>query len=314
MKSVLIIGCNRPENLRVLLLQALRLNIGRIFVHIDYPTFNPRCLEINTKFDLLQEEFLNYKQVTIWRQNSNLGAAKSITSAITRAFGEVEQLLIIEDDLKVCDDFYLLGWDVLTNLKHDPNFSGFSGFNPFTNTDNNSTLFVSNIAQTWGWGTWKHIWEAFLKVRENWENQDAIIEALESRIDLSDKHKKFWKRRLSDIETLPHHIWDYQWIIMNLTSNKLCLYPYVSLTSNHGFDEVSTIKSRFRRLYSPTLNLESINIPSKYNIEWANIDRLILRQYYRMGLIWPLNEVLRRFAKRIYMRLRKYSRVISQSE
>jgi hypothetical protein len=309
MSSVLIIGCNRPENVRVLLLQALRLNVGQIFVQVDYPSFNSRSLEIVHEFDLLQEHFFNYKQVTFWRHTSNLGAAKSITSAITRAFHEVEQLLIIEDDLKVHDNFYLLGWDVLTTLKHDPNFSGFSGFNPFEQANNHSTLFVSNISQTWGWGTWKNTWEAFMIVRENWENQEAIISALDSRIDLSDRHKKFWKRRLSDIEKMPQHIWDFQWIVMNLTSNKMSVYPYVSLTSNIGFDEVSTIKSRFRPMYTPTLNLESVNIPSKYNINWSDIDQVILRQYYRMGFTWPLNEVIRGFAKDFYLLLRRYLRV-----
>lgn len=301
MFEVLILGCNRPDNVRKLIEQAISVNAKKIYVHVDYPSYTKDVNEIFSEFIEMSGDYAKFGYIEFWIEKTNLGAAKSITESITKAFDQTESLLILEDDLNVSNAFFSVGWDILEKFKHDNNYCGFSGFNPFIESTNTTELFLSNISQTWGWGTWKTNWEDFIAFRETWLSSEDLAKLLEENTGLTKRQLKFWKRRQSDIEQLPNHVWDYQWLIFNLIFNKVSLYPPMSLVANFGFDNKSTIKSRFRNVYSPKLYDGIVDTPDHYFFHPKLIDDVILKKYYRFNLLWPLNEHIRQFIKRVYL-------------
>jgi hypothetical protein len=304
MRNVLILGCNRPVNIGKLINQAIQNNADRIFVHLDYPSVPKYSKTILANFSELIEKYSNLEKIEFWTEDHNIGAAKSITTSISRAFEHSEYLLILEDDLVVSDNFFQMGWDILDKFQGDINFSGFAGFNPFVENQNSSELYLSNIFQTWGWGTWRNNWKDFMVVRDNWTQSKEIFDLLQLNTWVSKKQQFFWRRKLHEIEQMPNHIWDYQWLIHNLIKGKITVYPPENLVVNIGFDDVSTIKSRKRRLYQSKLTENEFNFPDRYLINKIFIDDLIMEKYYRVGAIWPINEHFRQFVKKFLLKLK----------
>jgi hypothetical protein len=102
-----------------------------------------------------------FKKVTVVIQEQNKGLANSIISGVTQVVNQHGSVIVLEDDLIVSK--YFLGFmnDGLVRYKNDPTVAEIGGCNFFACGDKFPDYFVSPMAETLGWATWKERWDMF---------------------------------------------------------------------------------------------------------------------------------------------------------
>ena len=103
------------------------------------------------------------KKININFSKSHLTVDKSITSAINWFFSNVNYGIILEDDIQIEPlglRFLSLG---LEYYKSYTNIASITAFTEYLYENNIDTLLprFSYMFHSWGWATWKKIWEKF---------------------------------------------------------------------------------------------------------------------------------------------------------
>ena len=230
-ESALIIAYARPKNLKPLIESLQNGGIRELFISIDGPA--------NLTIARLQEDMIreirsnSYPdlKITIRQNDTNLGVAKGVLTAIDWFFQHNQAGLILEDDIAISKNIFpYLNW-ALNELPNLPNclFVGSFVVNKFRSESN--TPFLCQYPMIWGWAT----------NRQNWKTMREMITAPKNFIrDLFlNKELQFWyvgarRAQMGTIDT-----WDlplaYEFKLREYT----CILPGKSLITNIGFDEVA---------------------------------------------------------------------------
>lgn len=102
-----------------------------------------------------------FKKVTVVIQEKNKGLANSIISGVTQVVNQHGTVIVLEDDLIVSKYFLSYMNDGLSRYKDNPAVAEIGGCNFFACGAKYPEYFISPMAETWGWATWKDRWEKF---------------------------------------------------------------------------------------------------------------------------------------------------------
>lgn len=173
------------------------------------------------------------KQVHIIERENNLGLAKSVISGIGQIINQYGKVIVLEDDLLLSKNFLTYMNNSLDKYDGEKKVMQISGYMyPINISRKNDAIFLP-IITSWGWGTWKRVWDKF----------DAKVH----NIDFLSKNKKLQKE--FDLEgSYPYYkMLKLQlknnidsWAILfylNVFKNKgLTVFPIRTLVRNIGFD------------------------------------------------------------------------------
>lgn len=158
---VAIIFFNRPDTLKVVFEAVRKVAPKKIFLIQDGARSEKNgeqekvqeCRNIVANVDWDCDVTKDYS-------TKNLGCGMRIYSGITRAFEEVDRLIILEDDIVPTQDFFEFCSILLEKYKDDQRIHRISGMCHMGRyTGSPYSYAFTNISSCWGWATWKRAWE-----------------------------------------------------------------------------------------------------------------------------------------------------------
>lgn len=257
--GILLIGYNRPQLLANRLIELSNQQIKYLYLNIDGGR-ESHTKEMSEVIFLAQMLFSNLT-LRVTHQKYNLGMAVHVTESITNLTRLHENIIVIEDDVK-------LSFNFIENLIKGLNFQKSIGLNGVVT--GNSNLFIKNrknkwrkvlAPSVWGWAisaqTWK-FYNLYLN-RSNIENEMANSKNFSK---LSSYLKSFWKAKFYKSANDPYYNWDTQLRYALFKEDLESIAPIFSITGNEGFSSLNAKHTNYkmpRYLKNDKLNTSEIN-------------------------------------------------------
>jgi hypothetical protein len=285
---VLCLGFNRPDLFARVLAEISRAGPREVFVSVDGP--RPGRPDESAQ----RERVVRIARAIDWAENvhfnvleANLGCGRAVSSAISWALGQVEELIIFEDDCLPHPSFLRMCDELLERYRDDERVMqisatnwgasqrGFAGY---------SYAFCS-FAPVWGWATWRRAWELNDYTLDSWPRLKAT--GLVKGMSIDPKFRRLlerdWERVLAGGGT-----WDHQWQYSVLRNHGLSVIPARNLVVNIGFRADGTQLQGEDRFFS-NLPLEALEFPLRHPdeaIRNPTVEAVFARVYWQK-LGWP---------------------------
>lgn len=180
----------------------------------------------------------NFKNVEISYSDVNKGLANSVISGVSRILQRFESVIVLEDDIVSAPNFLRYMNECLDYYQKDSRVGAISAYTPKFRIPSNyqHDLFLSKRGNSWGWATWKEIWEktdwkvsdfsSFSKDRKRKRAFDATqFRAVEMLCEQMNGQIDSWAIR-----------WDYSFFVRGLYT----VYPVKTKVVNIGCDGSGT--------------------------------------------------------------------------
>lgn len=225
----LIITYARSENVLRLIDKFMANGVKKIYISIDgAKNENIDAIQSKLKMELREKNQILSDQIYIWHRQLNMGSGASVIASLDWVFSREEEVIILEDDLEVGDEFFDFVQFGLKEMKIHKNLKIVTGTNPFEDITKDQFGRV-NYPVSWGWAT----------NRENWcALRELIFSFTPGSPSLGQLQKKlYWsigKKRalLGQIEA-----WDIPLASEMYKTFFFTLIPSTNLVRNTGFDQ-----------------------------------------------------------------------------
>ena len=175
-----------------------------------------------------------FKEVIVTIQESNNGLSNSIISGVTQVINEHKKIIVLEDDFIISPFFLEYMNDGLVRYQDDMSVAEIGGCNTFACGNKFPKYFVSPMAETLGWATWKNRWDFF--------NGDSIY--LYKKINENGLAYKFnaygsydMMGMLKDQIFGKVNSWAIRWQAVMVLNNWYCIHANISYTQHvESFD------------------------------------------------------------------------------
>lgn len=168
----------------------------------------------------------------------NKGLASSIIDGVSYVLKKYEKVIVVEDDLVTSRDFLQYMNDALEYYKNDKEIGAISGFTyPLKSLkDYPFDIYFTRTGNSWGWGTWKTVWDKVdWKVSNYKKFRNSIYERWKfnnTQKGISDMLDRQMQEKIDSWAVR----WDYHFFINDL----MTVYPVTTKVCNIGFDETGT--------------------------------------------------------------------------
>jgi len=234
--AVVLIAFNRPKETRAILQAIISANPKKLYVLVDGPR-TERPMERGLVLEVLREisKFEASLDISYLISEKNLGIRERVVSGLDWVFGFEESAIVLEDDCIPDPSFFDYCSELLQRYKFDEKVGVVSGFRPCPEVkDALSSYSFSNFTMTWGWATWKRVWETFDKSGSDWNELSARKRVLE-RLNTPDT-KRYWAYNLDQVTGNAEHAgWDYLLALSQWMHGRVNIVPKLSLVKNVGF-------------------------------------------------------------------------------
>ena len=207
---VLVITFNRPKNtVRVLsALKSIRPQCLYVFQdgpREEMPEDVQKCAEVRKVIELSID--WPCKVLTSY-QEKNLGCGRGPYTAISWLFQNEDQGIILEDDIFPHPLFFPYMENLLDRYKDNQRIGMVSGHNLQRQYSfNNSYYFTYETMGTWGWGTWRRVWNGFdFEIPYHYEKLNNALKKYRIPKLCRQRYCKLYKQWLSGSR---QDYWDY---------------------------------------------------------------------------------------------------------
>jgi hypothetical protein len=182
------------------------------------------------------KEIRGFRSVRVVESNTNKGLANSIISGVSDVLRESENIIVLEDDIVASPYFLSYMNQALLMYKDEPKVISIHAFLlPVKDTLPQS--FFLRGADCWGWATWRRGWALFEK------DGSRLLRELKNKnllYDFDFQNAYSFSKMLSDQIAGKNDSWAVRWHASAFLTDKLTLYPGVSLVKNIGLDNSGT--------------------------------------------------------------------------
>lgn len=238
--AVAIIFFNRSDTLEQVFEQVRIARPSKLFLIQDGPRKNnPKDMDGIIRCRKVVEEKINWDcHVVKDYSTKNLGCGMRVYSGIKRAFEEVEELVILEDDCVPSQSMFVFCKELLMKYKYDERICSISGMNHLEEyvPSKDSYIFCTTGA-IWGWATWKRVWD---NMQYNMEFQDDKYVMSKFKHMYYNPYIVSELMRMGDVrrrqlkETNKLSAWTYQFRMIRYLQSQLIVVPTKNLVSNVG--------------------------------------------------------------------------------
>ena len=292
---VLVLGFNRPDQVRKLIDRLREVNPERIFFAVDGPRSN-----VETDKDLVAEtqslanEFNWGCEVSTLFQESNLGCAQGVTAGIDWFFTQVSEGIILEDDVIPSESFFQYSSELLDKFRFDQRVWCISGSNRLP-TQELSTEFsyrFSTIPQVWGWATWRDRWDSYSLDIQGWRSKGLSHRQLFKTVGYSPAAFLYWSANFELMAKMAVDTWDIQLVNAAMRNKGLTVVPNVNLVENIGWGSEATHTTEVPRFIQ---QVEEIQFPLRHPLVEvdAKADRYLNRSVYQATTLGLVQQYLR---------------------
>ncbi len=260
------------------------------------------------KQDVLQvrkslKKILGFKNITIYESLENKGLANSIIEGVSKILQKYENIIVLEDDLLVSENFLDFMNQSLEFYKDSENIWSISGYTPELTCLNEykKDVYLSPRASSWGWATWNDRWLSIdwnIKDYSDFKkNTTSIARFNEGGNDMSVMLKMQMSGKIDS--------WAIRWCYNQFKMKKYTVYPTFSRLVNIGFDEKGTHNSTGGRRWSTTLSKKPFELTmlekdevifrcfaEKYNLQLKTKIGYFLKEYGGYKLVRKLMQIV----------------------
>lgn len=312
---VLLILFNRPEYFNQLINALRDVSVSELFISIDAPRENNMVEDSKKISELL--EMIKIKidwecEVKLKTNDKNLGCGDGPKSAISWFFNNVDRGIILEDDCIPTTSFFLFSDTLLEKYEFDKDIWLISGDNggpivPPKYFGNKSYLF-SRVPLTWGWATWKSVWDKYDEDLNYWQNDYFKKFFLLKGVSYSTRTILISMFRNAD-KVINKNFWDYQFYSTMLINNGLGIIPKKNLIKNIGFDENATHTKKITfRSFAESFDIEKIKHRNKISNN-KKVDKIITYSVHTKVSKWIVDSPLLFLAPLIQFIIRLYRKI-----
>jgi len=284
---VLILGYNRPFQIKKLINSLRKIKPKKIYISLDGPKKN---FEDIKKCKLVKNEVnkINWNCKLKKNYNSNnLGCRLSVSKAIEWFFYNTKFGIILEDDCipnQSFFDFCHINNQLYKNNKKIFSISGSNFFNGKINDD----YYFSKYPHCWGWATWSRAWKHYnnkLSFWSKWKKTDSWKSLHTNIIE-----RKYWEKIFDKVKKDKIDSWAYVWTCSVWKKNGLTIIPKKNLIKNIGFDinATNSLKEEKKHLKVYDLNFKKIlNKPKILEVSKFNDNYVFQNHFQGKYYLWP---------------------------
>ncbi len=232
---VLLLGFNRPDKLRKVIEPLRSIRPQRVFVSVDGPRAGKageaeRCRATQ---QVAEAEIDWPCAKTFLFRPQNLGCRAAVSGAITWAFEQVDELIIIEDDCVIDPSFVTMCRVLLDRHRDDTRIWNVAAVNFQQGIQRgDGDYYASKYPHCWGWATWKRAWG-------HYTDDMTSLSPCDERHS-NPQERDYWQLIFDKCVNGKVDSWAYRWVFSCWKQGGLTLLPNVNLVSNIGFDEEAT--------------------------------------------------------------------------
>jgi len=256
---ILLIIFNRPDTTRMVFKVIRDLKPKYLFISADGPR---QDIEDDYEKCKATRELISVDwdcELHTMFQDRNLGCGKGPSKAISWFFSIVKEGIIIEDDCIPHPDFFPYCRELLIRYRNNQRISFIGGTN-FQNgikRGNGSYYFSSGCQGTWGWATWKRVWDEFDYYLTDID--ETSIKKSIKILFINYRQREYWIGIFKKVkeDRFGESCWDYQFYFINWDKERLAIIPNENLVCNIGFtnDATHTVGEK-----NPLMNMQTNSI------------------------------------------------------
>jgi hypothetical protein len=233
---IFVAACRRPSHFRELIQSVLanpEASDSELTIVLGGPK-NESDLNLVLECLAYAKTIKGFKNVKIYEEFSLKTGNALIQFCLEKAFETNEKVIILEDDLKVQDNFLSYMNKALNFYASDENVVQISGWNfgIIDENDSSSTHFFP-YTTSWGWATWKRSWEIVSDFEANYQ---WLIQKHHRIKEFNYAGNYNCVGMIEAIKKFDYDAWDVLWYLQAFRYNKISVYPNSSLVINQGFD------------------------------------------------------------------------------
>ena len=224
----------------------------------------------------LKENLIPHNSEIVERTD-NLGLSRNVIAGISQAFKTYDQLIVLEDDLKVSPFFLNYMNDALNLYANSENVASISGYMyPIESQKFSSDYFFLNLIESWGWGTWKRAWNNFetdsVKLK-NEIDERKLVDEFNFSSGIS------YYKMLNDNINGANDSWAIRWYASTFLKNMNTLFPSKSFVKNIGIDN-SGENCNYTTVYDSHINLEYKPLKKIDSLELIT-DKFVVKSFFQ---------------------------------
>lgn len=263
--GILVLAFNRPDVLKRSL-NALRANSDlsdtSVFLSLDGPRqLRDRDLVHQCRIEL--DVFLStVPSASVITSATNQGLRRNVLKSVTTAFKSVEHLLVLEDDCLIGDTTVpYFNWG-FRELAASDSIGAVSG--SYLGIENKNLAFLAQRFNSWGWGSNRGIWKAFLESKYAQEPLTGLVPELRRIVKTSPMYYKYEYRKIArNLSRLDS--WAIPFDLFLRSQDLYTVKPTVNQIQNIGFEAMATHTFKGSSL---SIEVASIN---QSNLELASL-------------------------------------------
>lgn len=262
---------NRPDLTRRVFASIAAQRPRHLLVSCDGPRSNhPDDLDLVEQSRKVVEAVDWPCQVQTLYSDVNLGCRQQMARAITWAFTQHEQVIILEDDCLPDPTFYNYCEQLLDRYSDNDQVMMISGdnFQRARRSAPESSYFFSGYAHIWGWATWRRAWNHFEMKMSSW-SRDEHVDTV-ARYCCNDDERNFWagvfeRQQAGEIDT-----WNFSWQWACWKQSGLAVLPRHNLVTKIGFraDGTHAVDSEHWLANCPVRPIETLVHPDTISRDW----------------------------------------------
>ena len=236
---IVIFAYNRPGHIRQTI-EALKNNKlakeSDLFVYSDAAKNDEAINSVKEVREYIKT-INGFKNISIIQREINLGLAKSIIEGVTDIINDYGKIIVLEDDLIVSPFFLEYMNSALTKYDNASQVMQISGYMFPVEVNTDEDAFFLPLTTSWGWGTWKRVWDHFDTEAKGME---VLKKNKELRLNFNLDGAYNYYGMLEKYFNGLVDSWAIRFYLFVFLQNGLALYPVRTLILNKGFDGIGT--------------------------------------------------------------------------
>lgn len=232
---VLLLGYNRPDQMRGLIESLAPLKPKLILFSVDGPKTNrPSDVELVRQTQELVNEITWEAEIHTRFRESNLGLRRAVVDAVTWANSEYGQVIVLEDDVRAGPQLLDFLNQCLVTFRENSKIAHISGYNlvPAEHiTHPDLPIRLSIYPESYAWATWGRAWQAY-DDDMTWAQSASLTEI--KSICGSTLGALRWKQNFADASAERIDTWAYRWLASMWEHRCLVVSPNRNISKYEG--------------------------------------------------------------------------------
>ena len=225
----------------------------------------------------------DFKQLVLTESPENKGLAKSVINGVTKVIDKHGSVIVVEDDCVPSPYFLRFMNNALCFYKDESRVGSIAGYAPpiIFPKDYQPDVFAAYRSCSWGWATWKEIWDKvdwdLTYIQEFFQNPE-MIKKLNSFG--GDRFMRLYRNVVFNANS-----WSVKFGAHHIKNGLVTIYPRYSYISNIGCDETG--------VHSKSADAEKMRVDLNKSIPKPTLEKVtvnpeiqkIFKKHYSGGKI-----------------------------